>query len=176
MLKIDTNSNDMEWKLHHSTLPHKLRGHTMTQLENEIVLIGGENSNLEKTNEVWKGIIQGNEISFEQLPSMKNRRSGHFAFAIQDKIVVFGGEQNETSKIETYDPITEQWTDGPFLTCYLNKYLGDNAVMNRQGKIILMTKEKGIGIFDPENDSIDFFQGQFHMKENDRRYYAALLI
>ena len=149
----------------------------MTQLQNEIVLIRGSNSNGEKTNEVWKGIIQGNEIKFEQLQSMKSKRSNHFAFEIQGKIVVFGGEENykENTKIEIYDPTTKKWTDGPLLPCYLNKVTG-NAVMNRQGKIILMTKEKGIGIFDPENNSIDFFEGQFQMRENDRKFYAALLI
>ena len=41
---------------------------------------------------------------------------------------------------------------------------------------ILMTKEKGIGIFEPENNSIDFFQGQFQMRKNVRGGYAALLI
>ena len=177
MLRIDTNSNDMEWKLHHSTLPHPLRYHTMTQLGNDIVLIGGGNFNYEKRNEVWKGIIQGNEIRFEQLPSMKNERSEHFAFAIQEKIYVFGGEEywNKNSEIEIYDPITKQWTDGPLLPRRSNKYK-NNAVMNRQGKIILMLKEKGIGIFDPEKNSIDFFQSQFQMRENDRDRYAALLI
>ena len=140
-------------------------------------LVVGE-SYLEKKNEVWKGIIQGDEINFEQLPSMKNKRERHFAFAIQGKIFVFGGEERywcENSKIEIYDPITKQWTDGPLLPCYLDKWIG-NAVMNRQGKIILMTKEKGIGIFDPENNFIDFFEGQFQMRENDRERYAALLI
>ena len=187
ILKIDSYSNDMEWKLHHSTLPHPLRDHTMTQLENEIVLIGGRTIR-EKTNEVWKGIIQGNEIRFEQLPSMKNKRSTHFAFAIQGKIYVFGGEENEKkkSKIEIYDPITKLWTDGPLLPCYLSRFhsdiynelewLSDNAVMNRQGKIILMTKQKGIGIFDPEKNSIEFFEGQFQMRENNRYDFAALLI
>merc|ERR1712012_209340 len=99
---------------------------------------------------------------------MKNKRIRHFAFAIQGKIYVFGGEENynENSKIEKYDPITKQWADGPLLPCFVNKKNG-NAVMNRQGKIILMTNEKGIGIFDPENDSIDFFEGQFQMREND---------
>ena len=176
MLKIDTNSNDTDWILHHSTLPHPLHGHTMTQLRNEIVLIGGDNSYEKWTNEVWKGIIQGNEISFEQLPSMKNWRSYHFAFAIHGNIYVFGGEYNRhNSKIEIYDPIIKKWTDGPHLPCYLSKK-DDCAVMNRQGKIILVKYEK-IGIFDPEDNSIVFFEGQFVKgKEFDRRYYAALLI
>ena len=39
-----------------------------------------------------------------------------------------------------------------------------------------MTKEKGIGVVDHENNSIDFFEGQFQMRENDRELYAALLI
>ena len=75
---------------------------------------------------------------------------------------MFGGEENEyeNSKIEKYDPTTEQWTDGPFLPVYLNK-IKDNAVMNRQGKIILMTNKKGIGIFDPETNSIIFFRENF---------------
>ena len=181
MLKIDTNSNGMEWKLHHCTLPHPLYYHTMTLLRNEIVLIGGGKSYSDKTNEAWKGIIQGNGIRFDQLPSMKNKRSGHFAFAIKGIIYVFGGEENEdkNSKIEKYDPIIKQWTDGPLMDygpCYLSKWFGDNAVINRQGKIILLKKGKGIGIYDPEKNSIDFFAGQFQMRENDRRGYAALLI
>ena len=167
MLKIDTNGNGSDWESY-GTLPRPLLGHTMTLLRNEIVFIGGY--------EAWKGIIQGNDIRFEQLPSMKNKRFRHFAFAIKGNIVVFGGEENTNIKIEKYDPITKQWTDGPLLPCYLSKGNGDNAVMNRQGKIILMTNEKGIGIFDPENNSIDFFQGQFQMRENDRKSYAALLI
>ena len=111
----------------------------MTQLENEIVSIGGYVKN-EKTNEVWKGIIQGNEISFKQLLPMKNKRSSHFAFAFQKNFIVFGGEENEyeNSKIEKYVPTTEQWTEGPLLPSYLNK-IKYNAVMNRQAKIILMT-------------------------------------
>ena len=89
---------------------------------------------------------------------------------------MFGGEETENSKIEKYDPITEQWSDGPLLPCYLSTYKGDNAVMNRQGKIILMTNTKGIGIYDPEKKSIDFFHGQFQMRENDQKLYAALMI
>ena len=85
VLKIDTNGNGSDWESY-GTLPRPLLGHTMTLLRNEIVLIGGRKSNGEWTNEVWKGIIQGNEISFEPLPSMKNKRSNHFAFAYINKL------------------------------------------------------------------------------------------
>ena len=145
-LKIDTNGNESDWRTYGT--PHPLSSHTMTLLRNEIVFIGGY--------EAWKGIIQGNDIRFEQLPSMKNKRFRHFAFAIKGNIVVFGGEENTNIKIEKYDPITKQWTDGPLLPCYLSNEF-DNAVMNRQGKIILMTNKKGIGIFDPEKNSVEFF-------------------
>ena len=38
-----------------------------------------------------------------------------------------------------------------------------------------MTNKNGIGIFDPEINSINFFQEKFHMRD-DRKFYAALLI
>merc|ERR1712126_489091 len=102
---------------------------------------------------------------------------------MQDKIYVFGGEPGGigNSKIEKYDRITKRWTDGPLLPCYLNKSYGDNAVMSRQGKIILIIKGKEIDIFDPEDTSIESLEGQFEIEQNYsmykyRNHYASLLM
>ena len=57
----------------------------MTAFEDGFVLIGGYFSikDEEETNEVWKGIMKDDEITFENLPPMKHKRGSHFSFSLK---------------------------------------------------------------------------------------------
>ena len=199
VLKIDINGNGGEWQIVTGRLPGQLNEFSITEFEDDFILTGGKimsyenlaDGAYEHTNKVWKGILKEDKISFEELPPMKYNRKWHFSFQCQGKIFVFGGEtfensrgQNErleNSQIEIFDG--KKWIEGPMLPCYLTRremsYSGifgrDNAVLNRNGKIIILSEELGIGIFDPETLSIDFFQSQYKMREV-RTEFAAVLI
>jgi len=172
-LKIDSDGNGSEWMLLKSTLPKALNGHTLTEYQSSIILIGGHYDG-EVTNEVWKGIFQDNEIQFEALPPMKQKRHYHFAFHVCGKIYVFGGENRFRSCVEVFNG--DNWQDGIQIPCKLSRWDGDSAIMNRHGKIMILSNKMGIGIFDPEEQSVNFFNSQFKMREDDREYYAAVLI
>ena len=183
ILQIDSDGNGKKWQLYgefpypgreNGPLPHPVGGHTMTQFQNDLILTGGR-YDLKSLNEVWKGILQENKISFEPLPPMKQQRAHHFAFHFEGNIFVFGGEENdkENSSVELYNG--KNWIDGPILPYYLSKWNGDNAVMNRNGKILIFSNENGIGIFDTENLSVNVFENQFTLRDN-RSGYAAVVI
>ena len=153
----------------------------MTAFDDGFVLIGGFKIGELRTNEVWKGILKDDEITFENLPPMKHKRSYHFSFSLHGKNFVFGGEENrkENSHIEVFDG--EKWIEGPQLPCYMSTTTSfvtnkcDNAVTNRDGKIILLSDKLGIGILDPETLSINFFNSEFKLRDK-RSYFASILI
>ena len=68
----------------------------------------------------------------------------------------------------------ETWKEGPRLPCYLDTGNG-NAVKDRKGKIIIISNNLGLGIFDPETLSINFFESKFRIREK-RSGFAAILI
>ena len=172
MIKID--SNETKFISCHNTLPIHVYGHTTTILDNHIFLIGGFVGR-NKTTRVWKGVVSKvtQEITFKEIQPMKYKRGYHFSIPFQDKIFVFGGEKNKksNSKIEVYNG--ELWREVNNLAFYLSRSSG-NAVLNRNGMIIIMTDNNGFVVFNPSSSSIQHFK-DLKMKD-DRTWYAALLI
>ena len=174
LLKIDSESNGSECVIAEGALPHPLYRQAMTEFEDGFILTGGWKTSRERTNEAWRGILNENEVRFDPLPSMRHKRSLHFSFSFQEKIFVFGGEENrkEKSQVEIFDG--ETWKEGPRLPCYLDTGNG-NAVKDRKGKIIIISNNLGLGIFDLETLSINFFESKFRIREK-RSGFAAILI
>ena len=177
-IEIKVDDNGGRWEVLANKLPYPVIGHTTSVLSNDqVYLIGGYKKDSEYTNQVWKGKIgEDKEITFSELPSMVNKRSRHFSFAIKEKLYIFGGEEdrNKKSQVEIWDGVS--FKQGPEFPFYLDRYSnGDNAVLNRNGIIIVLTQQKGILTYNPLSGKINHFE-EFKVKDNDRYGYAALLL
>jgi len=158
ILEISSSGNGVaEWKKCPTNLPCKLEGHTLTVLNNNIYLIGGDSGGNSHTfyNRVWEGFIDFKngdfDIDFKLVQSMQRPRSNHFSVAVKNKIYVFGGEMDvgkeETSSVEIFDGAN--WSSGPKFDFHLSRSKGDSSSLIESGIILVTSKANGIILYDP---------------------------
>ena len=87
----------------------------------------------------FRSVYKFDGTSWTTLPSLNVARASPALVVVNSRILVIGGistSQAPSDKIEMFDG--EKWIDGPQLPCYMS-IVFDNAVMNRDGKIILLS-------------------------------------
>ena len=193
ILEISSDTQSTQWEICQTFLPNEICGHTLTGFKGEIYLIGGLSSGCDEDDysgkHVWKGMLMPKKgplqpkyfnrfpfskqsISFKRIASMQQNRDMHFSIVVNDQIHVFGGEsEGKNSFVEIFDG--ETWSIGPDFPLLLS-HDNANAVLTRQNVIIITTIDNGIGIYDPIQGTVNFYE---HFKVKDgRSKYAAMLI
>ena len=150
--RIDASSNDTEWKISQSSLPIPLYYHKTVEHQNTIILCGGFSNNV--SNRAWEGQLSpANQFVWKEIGRMNYKRCGHFLFSFQNKVIVFGGNQslsdNEHDRLEYL--VDGRWELGPRVP--FNFYTWDaQSVLDRQGRIIIISNEHGLIIFDIQKE------------------------
>ena len=105
-------------------------------------------------------------------------RSGHFLFSFQNKVIVFGGNyylrDNEQDQVEYL--IDGSWKLGPQVPFNFNPYGsgGDaQSVLDRQGRIIMISNKHGLIIFDIKKEAFKHYPN-YRLRESRTKFTALL--
>ena len=178
-LGIDESSNDKEWKIILQSLPIPLCGHKAVEFKNKIIFTGG-NDYGDSNRMSWEGQFFWKEkkIVWKEIGNMNYKRSGHFLFSFQNKVIVFGGNRsigdNENDRVEYLDG--ERWKLGPIVPYNFNPHSDvqdAQSVLDRRGRIIIISNELGLVIFDIQKETFRHYPN-FWLSQ-PRRVFAALL-
>ena len=179
------SNHGAQWMESPSKLPIKVCSHTMVTLNNELFVIGGSVEAIRGTNDldtIWIGTfdVQENYISWVEMGlRLQNKRSGHFSFVISNQIIIFGGckGHNPQSPYGGGEDFVEiifgnEIERGPKVPVDLNTDI-DQAVLDRQNRIIILSRSHGLIVYDHQHRSFQHFPN-FTLKEQ-RMNYAAIL-
>ena len=122
MVKVEKDDLSLTSSLFNTPLPeNRSDGYSITiGKDNNIILVGGYQSNYTKLATVFEGTLNENadDLNWLKLPSMKRKRYYHAAFNLENKLYVLGGiddshEWQDSS--EVFDVVKRKWSDGPTL-------------------------------------------------------------
>ncbi|XP_077302616.1 kelch-like protein 7 [Arctopsyche grandis] len=113
------NSNTKVWKNKVAQLPQRMHAHSAAVLNAKIYVTGGH----KRTIGTFNTLIMYNPIlnSWVYKARMKSARHAHSSAAIKEKLYVAGGcleygkYDTYVSSVESYDPISDIWTEMCFL-------------------------------------------------------------
>ena len=101
---------------------------------------------------------------------LQKKREGHFSFVISNQIIIFGGCDGEDF-IEILEE--NEFKQGPKVPFKLNT-LNDQAVLDRKNRIIIISKDHGLIVYD--HQAAGTFTSYDNFKIRETRYgYAAIL-
>ena len=101
---------------------------------------------------------------------LQKKRDMHFSFVISNQIITFGGEYVDDDFVEIIENNTLK--QGPKVPFKLNT-LYDQAVLDRKNRIIIISKDHGIIVYDHHARTFTNYNN-FKLREY-RMNYAAIL-
>ena len=183
--RIDVSNNDTEWKIIQSSLPIPLFGHKTVEHQNKIILCGGYLDNdaicgySNNSNRAWEGQLSPtNQFVWKEIGEMNYKRRDHFLFSFQNKVIVFGGNKSlRDNKQDQLEYLHDgKWELGPRVPFNLNSeypYGDAQSVLDRQGRITIISNEHGLIIFDIEKETFKHYP-DYKLREH-RECFTALL-
>ena len=191
ILSFDDSSENwnslQQWEDCESTLPIKVSCHELTILRRKMYLIGGVDDTSIRDygknglNKIWEGSFHnphnGSSINphrtftFKEMPPMRYKRMHHFAITVNDEIHVFGGEEDTISVVEIFNG--KQWRLGPRFSLYLSHNNGDHAVLTSNNKILIVTGDKEVLVYNAETETIS---NVFEIELDDEFNFCAAFI
>ena len=172
--RIDASSNDTEWKISQSSLPIPLCRHKTVEHQNKIILCGGYSNGY--SNRAWEGQLSpANKFVWKEIGNMKYKRRDHFLFSFQNKVIVFGGNDslrdNEQDRLEYL--VDGSWELGPRVPFSFHAYFDAQAVLDRQGRIIIISNKHGLITYDIQKEKFRHYP-DYKLRE-PRRSFTAIL-
>ena len=171
ILDWDESNHGSQWIQSPSNLPIEVEYHALVTFNNKLVLIGGWDSNALDT--IWEGSFDGlnNEISWVKMGlRLQKKRFRHFSFVISNRIITFGGYNVDDDFVEIIENNTLK--QGPKVPFKLSTFY-DRAVLDRKNRIIIISKDHGLIVYDHQNGT---FTNYDNFKLREERYnYAAIL-
>ena len=158
-------------------LPTKVLGHTLVMRNNKninnykLYVIGGLYESSGSSDKVWEGNTdcKVSRIIWKEMEfRLQRRRHSHFSFVISNKIIIFGGCDDDVMEI-IEDGRLIQGSRIPFkldTEC-------DQAVLYQNHCIIITSRDYGLIIYNHIKGTMKGYPN-YKLKE-DRQHYAAIL-
>ena len=184
ILDWDEFNRGSPWIVSQTKFPIKISNHSMVTYNNKLYVIGGVvwSEDDVSSGTIWEGTFDSlnNKISWVKLRlRLQRRRYGHFCFVISNQIIVFGGEYIDDDVVEIIQrnesrqgKMKLNYYQGPKVPSKLHAYY-DQAILDRNGRIIITSNEHGLIIYDHHNRSFKKYPN-LKLRE-ERKGYAAIL-
>ena len=173
ILDWDESNHESQWIEATSKLPIKVGDHTMVTFKNKLYLIGGYYQGSGRSNKIWQGHFDklADTISWVEMGlRLQKKRAGHFSFVISNQIIIFGGYNEDDDVVEIIEENElKQGTTVPFRL--RNDY--DQAVLDRNNRIIITSKDQGLIIYDPQAETFTPYNN-FKLKEYRKEHITIL--
>ena len=105
---------------------------------------------------------------------LQKKRSHHFSFVISHQIIILGGCNGDDDEEEDFVEIIEgsNLQQGPKVPFKLST-VNDKAVLDRSNRIIIISKEYGLIVYDYEQGTFTDYQTKFY--DSELMNYIAFL-